>query len=198
MKLKIGILASHNGTNLQSIIDASEKGILNGNVSVVISNNSKSGAAERAKRYGIPFYHLSGMTHPDQDKLDNAILTALIDNNSDLIFLAGYMKKIGIETLKKFKGKILNTHPALLPKFGGQGMYGMNVHKAVLEKQEKESGVSIHLVDEDYDTGKIIAQTKVPVFPNDTPESLCDHVMQRERQFIIEVLNDISNGKINL
>ena len=198
MNLRIGILASHNGTNLQSIIDATENGTLNGIVSVVISNNSKSGAAERAKKHKIPFYHLSGVTHPDPTSLDNAILSALIDNNSDLIFLAGYMKKIGIETLRKFKGKILNTHPALLPKFGGQGMYGMNVHKAVVEMKEKESGVSIHLVDENYDTGKIIAQTKVQVLPNDTPDDLCARVMQRERQFIIEVLNEIACNKIIL
>jgi phosphoribosylglycinamide formyltransferase-1 len=198
MKLRIGILASHNGTNLQSIIDASATGVLNGVVSVVISNNSKSGAAERAKRHGIPFFHLSGLTHPDQNMLDNAILSALVENNSDLIFLAGYMKKIGNETLKKFKGKIFNTHPALLPKFGGQGMYGMNVHKAVIEGQEKESGVTIHLVDENYDTGQILTQTKVQVLPDDTPESLCERVMQRERQFIIEILNDISNRKITL
>jgi phosphoribosylglycinamide formyltransferase-1 len=198
MKLRIGILASHNGTNLQSIIDATQNGVLNGTISVVISNNSKSGAAERAKRHGIPFHHLSGITHSDSVELDNAILTTLLENNTDLVFLAGYMKKIGKKTLQKYKGKILNTHPALLPKFGGQGMYGMNVHKAVIEGHEKESGISVHLVDENYDTGQIIAQTKVQVLPNDTPESLCDRLMQRERQFIIEALDDISKGIIKL
>ena len=197
-KMKIGILASHNGSNLQAIIDAVENGTLNATVSVVISNNSKSGAAERARKHNIPFCHLSSATNPDECSLDDAILNALIENHTDIVFLAGYMKKLGHNTLHKFNGKILNTHPALLPKFGGKGMYGMNVHKAVIVQNQTDSGVTIHLVDEEYDEGKIIAQTKVPVFPIDRPEYLCDRVMTRERQFIIEVLNEIISGKIQL
>ena len=196
--MNIGILASHNGTNLQAIIDAIDNGKLNAHVTVVISNNSKSGAAKRAKKHSIPFCHLSGITHPDPELLDAAILKVLSENETDIIFLAGYMKKLGTKTLKKYEGKILNTHPALLPKFGGKGMFGMNVHEAVIVAKEVASGVSIHLVDENYDTGKVIAQTRVPVTLLDTPESLCERVMARERQFIIEILNEIIDGKIRL
>lgn len=131
-KMNIGILASHNGTNLQAIIDASEKGVINSKVSVVISNNSNSGAIERAKRHSIPFAHLSVKTHENEINLDKAIMETLEAYGCDLIFLTGYMKKLGQKTLKKYKGRILNTHPALLPKYSGKGMYGMNVHNAVI------------------------------------------------------------------
>ena len=186
--LQIAVIASHNGTNLQAIIDACETGALNAAVCCVISNNSTSGAAERARRHGIPFHHLSSVTHPDPANLDRAICDTLLSSNSDLIFLAGYMKKLGPRTLAQFSGRILNTHPTLLPKFGGHGMFGMNVHRAVIASGETETGISIHLVDADYDTGRVIAQAKVPVLPSDTPETLCDRVMRRERRFVVEVL----------
>ena len=176
-EMNIGVLASHNGTNLQAIIDACESGTSDASVCVVISNNSKSGALERAKKHNIPFYRLNGVTHPKPDDLDNAICDILIHADADIVFLAGYMRKLGKKTLAQFKGRILNTHPALLPKFGGKGMYGMNVHQAVINSKEKESGVSIHLVDAEYDTGPVIAQCKVKVKSEDTPEKLCERVM---------------------
>jgi len=159
--------------NLQAIIDACERGILNIAITVVISNNSTSGAARRAKKHGIPFSHLSSHTHSDSIALDNAICSVLVNHKVDIVFLAGYMKKLGPNTISRFKGKILNTHPALLPEYGGKGMYGINVHNAVIDAKEKESGVTIHLVDQNYDTGKIINQCKIPVLPDDTPELLC-------------------------
>lgn len=196
--LTIGVLASGGGTTLQTIIDACESGKLNGEVSFVISNNSDSGAAERAKKHNIPFYHVSGTTHPDFDKLDEAISEVILKHKVDIVFLAGYMKKLGQKTLKKFEGKILNTHPALLPKFGGDGMYGMNVHEAVIKAKEKESGATVHLVDNEYDTGIILSQIKVPVFPNDSPETLCERVMKAEKKQIIDVLIKIQSGEIKL
>lgn len=197
-EMNIGVLASHNGTNLQAIIDACESGTLDANVCVVISNNSKSGALERAKKRDIPFCHLSGVTHPQPHGLDNVICDVLIHADADVVFLAGYMRKLGKKTLEKFKGRILNTHPALLPKFGGKGMYGINVHRAVINAKEKASGVSIHLVDAEYDTGPVIAQCRVKVQSGDTPEILCERVMERERKFVVETLKKIVSGELAL
>lgn len=196
--MNIGVLASHNGTNLQAMIDVCEANKLNARVCVVISNNSTSGAAERAKRHDIDFHHLSSTTHPDSNALDAAIRDALAGAKTDLVFLAGYMKKLGRRTLEKYRGRILNTHPALLPKFGGKGMYGMNVHEAVIEAGEQKSGVSIHLVDAEYDTGPVIAQCVVDVMPDDTPETLRERVMTRERVFVVETLKRIASGELNL
>jgi phosphoribosylglycinamide formyltransferase-1 len=196
--MNIGILASHNGTNLQAIIDAAEDGKISSKVSIVISNNSNSGAIERAKRHTIPFVHLSSKTHENPENLDKTIMETLAIHGCDLIFLAGYMKKLGKSTLEKYKGRILNTHPALLPKYGGKGMFGMNVHNAVITNRENESGISIHIVDENYDSGKVIAQTLVPVLSDDSPELLCERVMTRERQFVVETIKKIEEGEIDL
>ncbi|MBI4976717.1 MAG: phosphoribosylglycinamide formyltransferase [Spirochaetes bacterium] len=196
--MNISVFASHNGTNLQAIIDAVESGVLKARVAMVITNNSGSGAAARAKKHGIPLYHLSSASHPDSAALDVAIVDALRTNGTDVVFLAGYMKKLGEQTLAAYRGRILNTHPALLPKFGGKGMYGMHVHTAVVAAGERESGISVHLVDGEYDTGRVLAQARVPVIPGDTADTLCERVMKRERKFIVEVLADIVAGNIAL
>ncbi|MBW2623346.1 MAG: phosphoribosylglycinamide formyltransferase [Deltaproteobacteria bacterium] len=186
--LKLGFLASRHGSNMQAVIDACAEGGLNAKPVVIISNNSKSGAGDRARKEKIPFYHLSGRTHPDAETLDTAILDALLKYETDLVILAGYMKKIGLKTLDRFQGKILNIHPALLPKFGGEGMYGTSVHEAVLASGDKETGVTIHLADGEYDTGPIVAQTRVPVLEGDTVESLASRVLDREHTFLVETL----------
>ncbi len=116
----------------------------------------------------------------------------------DVIILAGYMKKLGPRILSHFAGHILNIHPALLPKFGGKGMYGMHVHEAVLASGETESGVSIHIVDAEYDTGPVIAQARVRVEPMDTPETLAARVLQREHTFFAEILQKIVTEEIML
>jgi phosphoribosylglycinamide formyltransferase-1 len=196
--MNIGFLASHNGSNMQAIIDACNSGALQASPAVVISNNSNSGALARAKQEGIPHYHLSGNTHPDPKELDQAILEIMLDHAVDIIILAGYMKKLGPKTLSHFAGRILNIHPALLPKFGGKGMYGMHVHEAVVSAGETESGVSIHVVDAGYDTGPIIAQTRVPVEPTDTAETLAARVLRREHTFFPETLQKLVTGDIVL
>jgi phosphoribosylglycinamide formyltransferase 1 len=196
--LRLGFFASHNGSNMQAIIDACKNKSLNANPCVVISNNSDSPALERAKNEGIPYYHLSLKTIPIPEELDCRILEVLISHSVNLIVLAGYMKKIGPKVLSHYKSRILNIHPALLPKYGGKGMYGKNVHEAVLIAKEKETGITIHLVDPEYDTGKIIDQCRIPVFENDTAESLSSRVLEREHSFFIETLQKISNGMINL
>jgi len=196
--MNIGFLASHNGTNMQAIIDACKSGALQATPAVVISNNSSSGALARAQQEGIPHYHLSAKTHPDPALLDQAIRDTLLRHGVDTVVLAGYMKKLGPETLSRFQGRILNIHPALLPKFGGKGMYGMHVHEAVIAAGESESGVSIHIVDAEYDTGPVIAQARVPIEPADTPETLAKRVIQKEHMFFPEILRKIAIGELNL
>ena len=196
--MNIGFLASHGGSNMQAIIDSCKEGTLQATPAVVISNNSGSGAFARAEREGIPHYHMSGKTHPDPDELDQAILNAMKEHAVDVIVLAGYMKKIGPATLSHFAGRIMNIHPALLPKFGGQGMYGGRVHEAVLAAGETKSGVTIHVIDAEYDTGPIIAQATVPVEPDDTPETLAARVLKREHTFFSETLQKIATGEITL
>ena len=196
--MNIGFLASHNGTNMQAIIDACNSGALQATPAVVISNNSKSGAIERAGKEGIPHYHISGKHYPDPGELDRAILNVMIEHLVDIIVLAGYMKKLGPKTLAHFAGRILNVHPALLPGYGGKGMYGMNVHEAVIAAGETESGVSIHVVDGNYDTGPVIARARVPVDQEDTAETLAAKVLKQEHLLFPETLQKIVTGEIKL
>lgn len=197
-RLRLGFLASHGGSNMQAIIDACREGRLAADPVAVISNNSASTALERAKREGIFGIHLSTATHPAPDDLDAAILSVLEERRVDLVILAGYMKRLGPRTLQRFKGRVLNIHPALLPKYGGAGMYGLRVHEAVLAAGEKATGITIHLVDEEYDHGKIINQCQVPVAKDDTPETLSARVLRREHSFFVETLQRITNGEISL
>ncbi|CAI8039599.1 Phosphoribosylaminoimidazole-succinocarboxamide synthase [Geodia barretti] len=158
-----GVLASAGGTNLQAILDRSASGRLPARVGVVIGNNSRSGALARARLSGIPAFHLSGVTHPRPGALDRAITETLRSHGVDLLVLAGYMKKLGPVTLENYKDRIVNIHPALLPAFGGKGMYGHRVHEAVVRSGVEVSGATVHLVDGEYDTGPVILQRRVRV-----------------------------------
>ena len=197
-RLRIAVMASGSGTTLQAVIDACEDGRLDGEVVLVISNNSASGAMQRAERHGIASVHLSSRTHPDSAALDSAIAAALSDSSPDIVLLAGYMKKLGPRTLGAFRGRVINTHPSLLPKHGGQGMYGGHVHAAVIESGDTVSGVSVHLVDGDYDTGDVLARCEVPVEPGDDAAALARRVQASERPFLVEVLQQIAAGSIRL
>lgn len=196
--MKLGVLASHTGTNFQSILDACREGRLAAQVVVAISNNGDSLALQRGRAAGVPSYHLSGRTHPNADALDRAILDALLAHGAELVVLVGYMKRLGPRTLNQYRGRVINIHPALLPRYGGKGMYGLNVHQAVIRAGEKETGVSIHLVTAEYDSGPVIAQRKVAVAPDDTPESLAARVLTHEHEFLIETLGNIIARKIDL
>ncbi len=197
-KLRIGFLASHNGSNMQAIIDAIKKGELDAEPAVVISNNSNAYALERAKKEGIPAYHISSKHFETEEQLDQEILNTLIKHNVNIVCLAGYMKKIGPKVLAHFKNRVLNIHPALLPKFGGKGMFGRYVHEAVLKAGEKQSGCTVHIVDEHYDHGKILGQRVVPVLAEDTVETLSQKVLEEEHKLYPEVLQKIANGEIEL
>ena len=191
-------MASHGGTNLQAIMDACATGDIYGNVKVVVSNNSRSKALRRASNANIPSYHMSAITHPNTLELERSIKNVMTDHKVDLIVLAGYMKKIGSQLIEDFPKRVVNSHPALLPKYGGEGMYGDLVHAAVINAGETESGVTIHLVDQNYDQGTIIAQVKIPVAPQETVDSLREKIQTKEHSFWIETIEKIRTGEIDL
>jgi phosphoribosylglycinamide formyltransferase 1 len=196
--VKLAVLASHEGTTLQAVLDACAQGAIPARVALVISNNAGSGALRRAARAQVDALHLSGATHPQASELDRAILEALRAHHTDLVLLAGYMKRLGPRVLAAYRGRILNTHPALLPKFGGRGMYGGHVHRAVLAAGEPESGATVHLVEADYDSGPVLAQVRVPVEPGDSPESLAERVQAAERAQLVALIGAIAKGTLVL
>ena len=156
-----------NGTTLQAIIDSINNGNLKAKINLVVSDNKDAYALERAKKSNIPTYVIKNKTSED---IDVELSNLLKNYDIDLIVLVGYLKLIGKRLIDNYT--IINTHPSLLPKFGGKVMYGMNVHKAVVEAKEKYSGPTVHFVNSNYDEGNIIAQTKLELSPDDTPESL--------------------------
>lgn len=197
--IKLAILVSGGGSNMQSIIDATkDKGILSGiaKVVLIISNNSKAFALERAAKEGIKSICIERQNFVDEIFYNKAILKELEDSSIDIICLAGYMRIVGKNIIDQYKDRILNIHPALLPSYGGKGMYGHHVHEAVVKAKEKKSGATVHLADENYDTGKMILQQEVPVFDTDTAEILAKRVLETEHKIypkaikiIIEKLN---------
>lgn len=194
--MNIAAFASGRGSNLKAILEKIESGDLkNAKISVIICNNSKAKVFELASRFNIDSFHISGKTLPDKKQYENKIMDILENYRIEMIVLAGYMKLLPPGIIKNFKGDIINVHPALLPRFGGKGMYGINVHKAVIESGEKETGVTIHYVNERYDEGKIIKQIKVPVKGNDTPEELAARVLITEHNLYWRVINSIINEK---
>jgi phosphoribosylglycinamide formyltransferase-1 len=186
--VKLGVLISGGGSNLQAIIDACEKGILKGKaeVSVVISNKAEAFGLERAKKHGIPAVFIDKKLCSDAGVFCGEIRKELVKHRADLVCLAGYLLKLEPGLVQGFK--IINIHPALLPKYGGKGMYGHFVHEAVLEAGEKETGATVHWVDEHYDNGKIIIQRKVPVEKGDTPETLAKRVLAVEHRIYPEAI----------
>ena len=196
--LRLGFLASGGGTNLQSLLDACRDGRLHAEPRVVIGNSSGSGALARARDQGLPVRHLSGRTHPDPAALDAGIREALLEEGAEVICLAGYMKRVGPRTLAAFDGRILNIHPGLLPRHGGRGFYGLRVHEAVLAAGERVSGATVHVVDEIYDHGPVLAQEEVPVEPGATPETLAARVLEAEHRLYPETLQRIASGQIDL
>jgi formyltetrahydrofolate-dependent phosphoribosylglycinamide formyltransferase len=182
--LNICIFASGSGSNFRAIIEAKKSEIIKSNISLLITNNSDCGAVNIARDNNIPFFHISRKVFPNctDEEYAQIFLDKLEEYKIDLIVLAGYMKMIDAGIIRKFHNRIINIHPALLPAFGGKGMYGMNVHIAVIESGVKESGVTIHYVNEKYDDGEIILQEKIVVAPDDTAESLQKKVLKLEHR----------------
>lgn len=183
---------------MQAILDACASGTLEARPAVVISNNSASQALARAKDAGVPALHISGVTHPGPDGEDRAILSALKQHDVHVVCLAGYMKKVGPLTLAAFRGRILNIHPALLPRHSGEGMFGMRVHEAVIAAGDRVTGATVHIADDEYDQGPILAQAEVRVEPGDTAQSLAQRVLETEHELYVETLRRIADGRIVL
>ncbi len=185
---KIGILSSHNGSGFDTIINACENKQLNAQVVVVISNNSNAFVLKKAEQKKIPNFVVNATLFP-QKELDSIIVEYLKQYDCDIIFLSGYMKKIGKALLEAYPNAIINSHPALLPKFGGVGMYGSFVHEAVLNAKEKRSGCTIHFVNEHYDEGEYILQKSIELENDETIQSLENKIKNLESVTIIEALN---------
>ncbi|WP_217369910.1 formyltransferase family protein [Nonomuraea antri] len=151
-------------------------------------------ALAHAREQGIPSAHLSGRSHPDPDDLDQAMLAALDRHHADLVVTAGYLKKIGPAVLDAYAGRIINVHPALLPRHGGQGMYGRRVHESVLAGGDSVSGATVHLVTADYDEGPAIARRQVPVLSGDDPDTLAARVLQAEHLLLPAVVQALALG----
>ena len=186
--LKLVVFISGGGTNLQALIDACREGKLAAEIRAVISNNSQAYGLARAKDAGISTYHISKIKYPNEDNYVCAIEETLEEAGADVIVLAGYMKLLPAVIVRKFHGRIINIHPALLPKYGGKGMYGINVHKAVLENSDRVSGATVHVVTEEYDRGPILIQRCVPVIEGDTPETLAARVLEVEHMILPEAV----------
>ena len=189
----IAVLASGSGSNLQAIIDAvKSKELKDINISIVISNNENAFALERAKKENIEALFLNPKLFSSNEDYDREIVKILKKRNIDLVVLAGYLKILTNDFINAFENKIINIHPSLLPKYGGKGMYGKNVHEAVLKNNEKESGCTVHYVTLGIDEGKIIAQKKVPVLPDDTVDTLQKRVLEEEHKLLVEAINVIA------
>ena len=193
---RISVLVSGNGSNLQCIIDAVEDGrIANSKIVGVISSSENAYALERARQHEIPAAAVTKYEYADmRDRMD-AILKILDGEHPDLIVLAGYLSILPATVVEKYRGRIINIHPALLPKFGGKDFYGIHVHEAVLAAGEKESGATVHYVDEGVDTGKIILQEKVPVLPGDDPQTLRERVLEIEHKILPEAIAMIEKAR---
>ena len=170
--MKISFLASHGGSSARAIIDAIRSNKLPAEIGILITNNRDSHILQWCLENNVEVRHISAKTHRGEDNADEAIQTVLRDADTDLVVCSGYMKKIGPATLRVYPYKILNIHPALLPKYGGKGMYGDHVHQAVLDAKETESGATVHYVTDGIDEGPVIKQHVVPVSPDDTVATL--------------------------
>lgn len=198
MRLHLGFLASHNGSSMRAIVKAIEEKRLDAKGCVVISNNGDSPALTFAREHDIPAHHMSVKKLGGEFECDREIAHALSGHKVDLVILSGYMRKLGPETLSRYRGRILNIHPGPLPKFGGQGMYGRHVHDAVVAAGESLSGITIHLVDEQYDQGPVLARKEVMIEKGDTGETLGRRIQALEPDFFVATLQQIASGTLAL
>lgn len=194
--LKIAVFASGRGSNFQALAEAISKKNIDARIVVVMSNNSNAGALALAQSLHIPALHLSQLQFPSQDAFTESVLSTLESHGVDLIVLAGYMKKIDPVIIRRYRNRIINVHPALLPSFGGQGMYGHFVHEAVIAQKAARSGATVHIVDEEFDHGPIILQESIPVDSNDTPDTLAEKVLRIEHKILPKAVEMFANNTI--
>ena len=198
--LRVGVLVSGGGTNLQAILDAIDAGtIRNAKVEVVISNNAGAFALERAKKHGIPAECLSPKDFASREEFNEALVAKIDSYELDLIVLAGYLVKIPAAMIEKYRDKIINIHPSLIPSFCGVGYYGLHVHEKALERGVRVTGATVHFVDTGTDTGPIILQKAVKIKSDDTPEVLQRRVMEKaEWKILPKAINLIANDKVKV
>jgi phosphoribosylglycinamide formyltransferase 1 len=192
----IAVLASGGGTNFQALIDAVASGKIHGRIVCLLYNRRDAYAAERANAAGIPAIYLNVKDFPTEEEFTQKIFETLLAYAADLVVLTGWLKKLNPATIRHYKNRIVNTHPALIPAFCGLGMYGHHVHEAVLAYGAKVSGCTIHLVDESYDTGPILFQQAVDVLPGDTPETLAARILPHEHRLLVEAVRLLCEDRI--
>ena len=190
--INLAVMASHEGTSLQSVIDYLSSKATQCRLVLVISNNRKSRALARAEKANIPTRHISTLTHGSRSLADQAIAKTLIDESIDWLLLLGYMKPVTAPILEALPERVINIHPSLLPKFGGKGFYGRFVHKAVLDSGDTVTGATLHHVSEIYDRGQVISQKEVPVKRQDEIEVLETRVKKAERALLREFLDTLN------
>jgi phosphoribosylglycinamide formyltransferase 1 len=196
--MNIAVFASGRGSNFQAILDAIDSGFLPAKVVVLFSNKSDAGAMKIACAHNISTKHISQQMFTSEEALADAILEELEEKHTEFIVLSGYLKKIPAQVIRQYRNRIVNIHPALLPSFGGDGMYGHHVHEAVMRSGEKISGATVHLVDEEYDRGPIVLQKTVNIIPNDTPVSLAEKVLKIEHEIFPLVLKAFAEGRVRV
>jgi len=196
--LNICVFASGTGTNFKALILSEKRKKIKSSISLLITNNSYCGAVQTAVKYGIKYKVINRTLYPDipETSYDKLFLSAVEEQSIDFILLAGYMKLLSSQLLKVFRNRIINIHPALLPSFGGKGMYGVNVHRAVIESGVKVSGITIHYADEKYDEGKIIFQKCCAVSNDDDEFSLMQKIRKLEHKYYPEIVKKFEEKKI--
>lgn len=193
-RARVAVFISGGGSNLQSLIDASADGSLAADIGWVVSSSRKAYGLKRAAEAGIETYVYRSKDFASPEKAGEDLFARLRDRNIEIIALAGYLKLLPAIIVRNYKGRIVNIHAALLPKHGGPGMYGRHVHEAVIAAGERESGATIHLVDEIYDNGKILEQVRIPVLPNDNADTLAARVLLEEHKLYPMVLDKLIKG----
>jgi phosphoribosylglycinamide formyltransferase-1 len=195
---RVAVFISGNGTDLQALIDASKAGALSAKIVLVVSSKPEAYGLVRAANEGIDSFTFKMKDFPSPGEAGEELLKRLQERWVDYVVAAGYLKMMPIEVIRAYPNRVVNIHPALLPKYGGKGMYGQRVHEAVIAAGEKESGVTVHLADEEYDHGKILEQARVPVLPGDTAETLAARVLAEEHRLYPRVLNKLIKGEYRL
>ncbi|MDR2694420.1 MAG: phosphoribosylglycinamide formyltransferase [Chitinispirillales bacterium] len=197
--MRCAVFASGNGSNFQVLLDRKSSGdIGHADFVLMVGNNSKAGAFDRARARGIPALHIAPSRFPTEEAYAESLLSALSGAGVELIALAGYMKKLPPAVVSLYRNRVLNIHPGLLPAFGGKGMYGANVHRAVIEYGAKVSGVTVHFVDDEYDHGPVILQKAVPVLDSDDEQTLAARVLQAEHECYWQAVEAVAAGKIKV
>ena len=195
---KIAVFISGGGSNLQALMDASKAGILSADVALVVSSRRKAYGLLRAANESIETFVFKVKKYPTPQTAGEDIVRKLRERGIDYVALAGYLSLIPPELVQAYRNRIVNIHNALLPKYGGQGMYGHHTHEAVLAANEKESGPTVHMVDEIYDNGRILGQKKIAILPDDTPDSLAARVLVQEHKLYPRILQKLIKGEYDL